>query len=109
MELKDKNMLRSISSDMWAKFSDAADYRKKLDGEYCGLLKLRDLLNKIDCKTAEDFETISKLTTAIENFYQIDSFPTWEDYERFADYIDHLQERLGKEIEKEENKNYGNK
>jgi hypothetical protein len=103
MELKDKYLLSSITSDMWAKFSDAADYRKKLDVEYSGLLKLRDQLNKIDCKTAEDFETISKLTAAIDNFYQIDNFPTWEDYERFAEYLDKQQVRLEKEIEKEEN------
>lgn len=70
---------------------------------YSGLLKLRDQLNKIDYKTAEDFETISKLTTAIDNFYQIENFPTWEDYDRFAVYIDQLQERHGKKIEKEEN------
>lgn len=89
---------------MWAKFSDAAEYRKKLDGEYSELLKIKNRLKKIDCKTANDFKLISDLVTKIDKFYDIGTFSTWEDYERFADKLDGLHERLKEQIEKEENK-----
>ena len=46
MELKEKS-LSQISTDMWACFSDAADYRKKLDGVYAKLLKMKNQLNGI--------------------------------------------------------------
>lgn len=104
MELKDKETLSQISTDMWVKFSDSAEYRKKLDGEYSDLLKIKNRLKKIDCKTAEDFKTVSAMIEAIDKFYMLDKFPTWEDYEREASALDSLHEKLEKQIEKEENK-----
>src|SRR5574344_808274 len=99
----DMEILSSLSMEMWAKFSDAANYRKKLDEVYYELLKIKEQLKAIDCKTAIDFEIVSKLIYRIEMFYDIGTFPTWEDYERFASEIDRLHENLTKEIEKEEN------
>ena len=102
MELKDKIVLSQISTDMWVKFSDSAEYRKKLDGEYSDLLKIKNRLKKIDCKTANDFKLISDLISSIDNFYDIGTFSTWEDYERFAGDLDTLHTQLEKQIEKEE-------
>lgn len=103
MELKEKIALSQISTDMWVKFSDSAEYRKKLDGEYSDLLKIKNRLKKIDCKTAEDFKTVSAMIEAIDKFYMLDKFPTWEDYGREAYALDSLHEKLEKQIEKEEN------
>ena len=69
MELKDKIVLSQISTDMWVKFSDSAEYRKKLDEEYSDLLKIKNRLKKIDCKTANDFKLISDLISSIDNFF----------------------------------------
>ena len=104
MELKEKNALSQISTDMWACFSDAADYRKKIDEVYERLLKMKSGLKRIDCKMAEDFKTVSEMIEAIDKFYMLDKFPTWEDYEREASALDSLHEKLEKQIEKEENK-----
>jgi hypothetical protein len=104
MEIKDKQILSSLSMEMWAKFSDASEYRKKIDRIYDELLKIKEQLNGLDCKTADDFECVSRLTNSIGNFYMLSSFPTWEDYEREASALDSLHEELEKQIEKEENK-----
>ena len=108
MELKEKIALSQISTDMWACFSDAADYRKKLDGVYAKLLKMKNQLNGIlDSKNhldGNELRNLSTLVNHIENFYSIEYFPTFEDYEREASELDSLHERLEKQIEKEENK-----
>ena len=78
MEVKDKETLSQISTDMWVKFSDSAEYRKKLDGEYSDLLKIKNRLKKIDCKTANDFKLISDLISSIDNFYDIGTFATYD-------------------------------
>lgn len=101
METKDLLELKNSLEKAWETFSDAADFRKKIDESYGKMLSCRKQLLYYKGVTHDehDREQIERILSDIDNFYHTDRFPDWRSYDRESHIIDQMRESVSKYIE----------
>ena len=100
MDINEYQKLHSALQDLWAEYSDAADYRKSIDRIYGQMLNTRKILEKclLKEKNEKNIKLIYELIDNIDSFYHIDRFPDWKSYENEARRIDSINQSVQKII-----------